>query len=494
MHTCRHFFRAILLTVSVVLCMVAWGQNDLPLGDNLVVNGDFEQGNTGFESNYTYTTGQITSSGRYCIDTEVGSHYPSGSPAPLFGQGHSGKYMIINGSGVADDIVWQETIEVTQHTDYVFSVWVAHLYKAYTENYKAQLDFYINGVKLNNTPFINSCANNNQRPNWQEYTTNWNSGTSTTAQITIYDINTNQDAGNDFGLDDISLRERLVTEISATDCGSYEWEGDIYTVSGDYTKTLTTPGGVEYTVTLHLTILDDMSVTVAADDDELCEGESTTLHTVVPPVAFYAPGDILCTDGSIVKPSAWPVAGKTAKGIVFYVDASGQHGWAVDKDITHSLYDTSQPELVKWGSNNSDYWDVPNLYNYEQWKDAIKDFDGYSNTQIIRDYTFVSTNDPRTFPAAWSVDFEHDWYIPAAGQLNVLFGEILVVNSSLNLSGIGGTPISPDGEMWSSTEFSSPDYTYVRALKIQMNGNISTGRILHEEKKQKKTLRAVIDF
>lgn len=241
-----------------------------------------------------------------------------------------------------------------------------------------------------------------------------------------------------------------------------------------------------------------VNITTSTGGTEICEGEEVTLHAnaVVTPIAFYSPGDILCTDGSVVKPANWP-CGKTAKGIVFYVDESGQHGWAVDKDITLCKVPNAYGEnIVKWSSNNyasNVQGDVPGLQNYSQWKDAIKDFDGYANTQIIREYTFVTTNNVETFPAAWSVDFENGWYIPAAGQLNVLFGEILVVNSSLALPGVGGVQITT-GDIWSSTEFVSPNYTYSRALKIQMNGNSSTGRIIHEDKKQKKTLRAVINF
>lgn len=285
------------------------------------------------------------------------------------------------------------------------------------------------------------------------------------------------------------------TVISATSCGSYDWEGDTYSVSGNYTKSLTSPEGCEYTATLHLTIIDDLEVSIVADDNELCEGESTTLHAVVQPVEFYAPGDILCTDGSIVKPSNWPAAGKTAKGIVFYVDASGRHGWAVDKNITLcGVPNDLGNVVVKWSSNNYSNRDIPDLHNFDQWRDAIRDFDGHSNTQIIRDYTNATTQNVETYPAAWSVDFENGWYIPAAGQLNILFGEILVVNASLALSGIGGAQISPDDEIWSSTEFLAPDYTYIRALKLQLSGDGGTGRIMHDEKKQKRTLRAVIDF
>lgn len=40
-------------------------------------------------------------------------------------------------------------------------------------------------------------------------------------------------------------------------------------------------------------------------------------------------GDVLCTDGSTVKAADYAGGSKTARGVVFYVDTTGQHGWAV---------------------------------------------------------------------------------------------------------------------------------------------------------------------
>ena len=241
------------------------------------------------------------------------------------------------------------------------------------------------------------------------------------------------------------------------------------------------------------------NITTNTGSTELCEGEEITLHTnELPPNVFYSPGDILCTDGSVVKPSDWP-CGKTAKGVVFYVDATGRHGWAVDKNITTNSANQqlAGQTTIGWTSTtNNTYrtYDIPYLTNYQNWRDAIKDFDGYTNTQIIRNYSFRSSSPNTSYPAVWSVDFENGWYIPAAGQLNILFGELLIVNATLALLGNDGLPISTESDMWSSTEFKVEGNNIVRVVKLQLSGNDSTGRIYHEDKKTKKTVRAVIDF
>ncbi len=52
-----------------------------------------------------------------------------------------------------------------------------------------------------------------------------------------------------------SLRLDPITgELVATDCDSYLWNGDEYTVSGDYVQVLTATNGCDSIVTLHLTI------------------------------------------------------------------------------------------------------------------------------------------------------------------------------------------------------------------------------------------------
>jgi hypothetical protein len=235
---------------------------------------------------------------------------------------------------------------------------------------------------------------------------------------------------------------------SATACGSYEWEGDIYTVTGDYTNTYTSSEGCFYTVTLHLTIIDEIEVSIAADDEEICEGDSTTLYAEFTLPASYTPGDILCTDGTIVKPSAWPVAGKTAKGVVFYVDASGRHGWALG---------LNENQMKNWCVNQN-MGNIPGLNQYDNAREAIKDFNGNRNTQLI--------SNPSVFPVA-GYCIEQGGYLPSIGQLNVLFGGLVVINNSLVK--LGYAPI-PDGSSW--MYWSSTVNTNTKVFRIDRIGQV----------------------
>ena len=148
-------------------------------------------------------------------------------------------------------------------------------------------------------------------------------------------------------------------------------------------------------------------------------------------------GDILCVQGTdtlIVHPQDYTGG---AFGVVFYVDETGQHGWALHPQIqAHQIYWSSMYELP-WG-----------LTGWLSIRDAIYDLDGYDNTGFMR---AVSQNDHSRYPGAWAVDYEHGWYWPALGQLNILYGSAPIVNNSLKQ--IGGTLLQGAWVYWSSSTY-----------------------------------------
>lgn len=156
--------------------------------------------------------------------------------------------------------------------------------------------------------------------------------------------------------------------------------------------------------------------------------------------AQVAVGDILCEGGQIYTPATYPSSGATAIGVVFYVDGTGQHGWAVALRDPYS-------NTTYWGLLSTD---TP-LGNYSDKRQAIYDLDGYQNTQVVLQ---TYTNSNQLF--AWNrIDFENGWYMPSIGQLNYLYGNLVEVNASLAL--VGGVPFKMNGiwQYWSSTEASA---------------------------------------
>ncbi len=175
-------------SVTTIYTCTGYGQ-----GPELVVNGDFEQGNTGFTSAYQYIY-NLGGSGTYNVDSTTLNHHPN-----FFGNGHggSGNFMIINGAHTLNTNVWSETIAVQPNTDYAFSTYVCTV----CTGAEARLQFSINGQQIGGI-----FTAPNSLYTWLQFYQIWNSGNSTSATITILNQNTTQ-VGNDFGLDDISFCE-----------------------------------------------------------------------------------------------------------------------------------------------------------------------------------------------------------------------------------------------------------------------------------------------
>ena len=169
-------------------------------------------------------------------------------------------------------------------------------------------------------------------------------------------------------------------------------------------------------------------------------------------------GDILCTDNTTVPSSAWPVVGKTAMGVVFYVDDTGEHGWAVHlKDQGDYLWSSRGEESEVYG-----------LRKCNSLVAALADEDGYANTKGIRaeGYAFE-------YPAAYAVDFGQGWYLPALGQLKVLFNRRNAINTILEL--VDGMSLGA-GWYWSSTQ-RDKHYAWYVFYPGGVNNGLKTGTI-----------------
>lgn len=108
---------------------------------------------------------------------------------------------------------------------------------------------------------------------------------------------------------------------------------------------------------------------------------------------------------------------------------------------------------MKW---STEYFDIPNLTNITSSSAATADWQGKSNTATIVAYCNANS---KTCPAfdyviSYSTAGTHtgDWYLPAGGELNAIYGNKDVLNTALNK--IGGTAL-PDSYHWSSSEYNN---------------------------------------
>jgi len=180
-------------------------------GLNLITNGDFESGNSGFTSSYSYQTPNgdhtVWGEGTYTIAANPHAVHANFSSCPdhtIGGSTPTGNQMIINGAGTSNVTIWSQTVSVSSNTNYQFTYWL----QSVISDSPSQLQLYVNGVAAGPvyTASTTTCTYN-------QYFYNWNSGTATTAILSLVNQNT-ASSGNDFTIDDIVFQP--VTQISSS--------------------------------------------------------------------------------------------------------------------------------------------------------------------------------------------------------------------------------------------------------------------------------------
>jgi hypothetical protein len=158
---------------------------------SLVINGDFNAGNTGFTSQYAYSPTGLGGVQQYAVGANpavLNGSWPALKP---FGSATS--MFIGNGASTANTTVWSETVAVAPHSSYVFSLEAASLYPS-----PAVFEFVVNGVTVGTRTAPTAIGT------WKSLQVVWNSGSETVAKLTLVDTNLNS-GGNDFALDEIAF-------------------------------------------------------------------------------------------------------------------------------------------------------------------------------------------------------------------------------------------------------------------------------------------------
>ena len=184
----------------------------IPVSVELVVNGYFNQGNTGFtcpplgNQRYIYVADsanyqqELLLYGRYGIGPNANNYNPL-----FYGKDHTGgngNFMVVHGYAFASPVVWQEIITVQPNTNYYFSAWAMSLNDL---GNNAQLKFTVNDSVVGGILTPPNHGNSTTSPdNWTRFYGTWNSGPATSAILKITNLQTSF-FGNSFGLDDISF-------------------------------------------------------------------------------------------------------------------------------------------------------------------------------------------------------------------------------------------------------------------------------------------------
>jgi gliding motility-associated-like protein len=175
---------------------------------NLIVNGNFEAGKSGFFTDYIvgfmscYGAGYLDCEGTYDVINNPQLGHTAWAPCGDHTSG-SGLMMVLNGAAAFQN-VWCENIAVVPNMDYVFTAWITSVISASPPI----LQFSINGVDIG--PVFNSSGTPCL---WEKYEVIWNSGSNNSALICILNENT-AGGGNDFAIDDISFKK--ICEVKDT--------------------------------------------------------------------------------------------------------------------------------------------------------------------------------------------------------------------------------------------------------------------------------------
>jgi hypothetical protein len=170
---------------------------------NLIPNGDFEQGNTLFGSDYSYATTN-TLEGQYTVGTN-GQAFNGALVAAGDHTSGAGQMFIGNGKATPDRVWYTASIPVQPNTTYYFEAFVMNLCCTVASGVgdgvnpvgPSVLSFYANGQLL-------GTRTSTKLGVWEGLTTNWSSGSSTTVDLQLVNSNTVA-LGNDFAVDDVYL-------------------------------------------------------------------------------------------------------------------------------------------------------------------------------------------------------------------------------------------------------------------------------------------------
>ena len=183
----------------------------------LLTNGDFEAGPTGFYSQYALrplngTHQNLWPESSYNVSSNPQDDHMLFS---AFGDHTTGRglMMVVNGSPTADAIIWSEgdigggqALIGAANTQYTFDFWLASVYPSSP----ADLQLWVNGAKVAGQTFQ---AEGGQQVTglWQHFSYGGTTGASGLQSISLTNLNT-EPQGNDFALDDIHLNGVAVPE------------------------------------------------------------------------------------------------------------------------------------------------------------------------------------------------------------------------------------------------------------------------------------------
>lgn len=172
------------------------------INQELVVNGNFDAGTFGFTSEYLYQSDKICNAGEYTVTNDIWSVRINGDarckPFARCGDHTTGTGKMLVADGSRQQAIWkQRIVNIDKEGEYKFEFYATYVSDSGDRGPRFQV--LINGRELG----VVDVAPDPCR--WQKFVVMWESGTATTADISIVTPK-NEVYWNDFALDDVSFK------------------------------------------------------------------------------------------------------------------------------------------------------------------------------------------------------------------------------------------------------------------------------------------------
>ena len=179
----------------------------VPAEADLIVNGDFSAGATGFSSDYTLVPG---GAGGFTLPGDIGiTSDPSNGSSSGFTNSYlsfgdhttgSGQMLLVDGDGSSLDI-WRESVSLAADTTYTFSYYATSPDgDTLSGSNIADLEILVNGTAQSDTLITSQGGS----PSWQLVSTDFKTGAAGSYAFSIKDLNSAA-YDNDVAIDDIQL-------------------------------------------------------------------------------------------------------------------------------------------------------------------------------------------------------------------------------------------------------------------------------------------------
>lgn len=180
-----------ILFVSTLLSQVGTVQ-----AQELIQNGDFESGNTGFGSDLILDEEPpFTANGLYGIATNAAVWFTDW--AEVFDHTTGSGQMFIATPLPDDERVWFQSVNVAGGVTYIFEGWAAHVASGGTH---AILSFNVDG-----NPMGALDLSDFPDATWSQFSESWTAPSTGMIELSLTDLQMSS-FGNDFVLDDLSFR------------------------------------------------------------------------------------------------------------------------------------------------------------------------------------------------------------------------------------------------------------------------------------------------